>query len=246
MSDLFYVPPVKIRGNTLSFSIRESRHIRTSCRRGVGDILRVTDGMGSILAVEITRSAKIVEGRILERKDAAPESLTIDLAVGMSKRERMSWLVEKGTEIGMNGFFPLITAWSSARRHREEWKTPVDRWRRVAIAALKQSGRYHLPDITSPRPLDQFLKMVRNRRYDQSLLLDRGEKSRPLRELLKERKKRFLVLLGPEGGFTPLELDRIDEEGFVRARLIDRPLRFETAGLSAVALIALHGSQTTT
>jgi 16S rRNA (uracil1498-N3)-methyltransferase len=238
VSDLFFVSPGMVRRGRAVFSRLESRHIRRSCRRGPGDVIRATDGRGSLLAIEIDRADDVVEGRVVERRDVPPGRLTIHVAAGVGKRERMSWLVEKGTEIGMTAFHPLITDWSAARRDRTRWDAPLERWRRVAVAALKQSGRFHLPEIFPPEPLDRFLERARGLGCDRRILLDRGPGSRPFEELLEEKDRRHLVVVGPEGGFTPDEVTRIAGEGFELGRLIDRPLRFETAGVSALALIA--------
>jgi 16S rRNA (uracil1498-N3)-methyltransferase len=237
LPELFYLPPDKIEEKYLIFPDEESRHIQKSCRKGIGDRIRVTDGRGLLMTVAITGSGTTMKGEVLERQLVSPETCSIDLAVGMSKRERMSWLVEKGTELGVTKFFPLVTDWSKSRRHREEWTGHVTRWNRVAISALKQSQRFYLPEINPPSDLADFLQTTCRERYDLKLLLDRGKESSPVRDLLRDEMTCFLVLLGSEGGFNEDEISRISEYGFMKGRLIDRPLRFETAGISSVALI---------
>ncbi len=238
MTELYYVSPDRISGNEVTFTAEESVHILKSRRQGLGDEIRVTDGRGCAMRVRITRERKEVEGEVVESQQLAGNPFILDLAVGMSKKERMSWLIEKGTEIGMTNLFPLITSWSRIRRHREDWRGHIDRWGRVAISALKQSERYFLPGIEVPRILDQFLEEGFSDRYDLKILLDRGKDAVPLESLFETGMSRFLVIVGPEGGFSGEEISRVSNKGFSKARLIDRPLRFETAAISAMALIA--------
>jgi len=238
VTELYYVSPERVFGREVSFSAEESRHILKSRRQGVGDEIRVTDGRGREMVVRITRAGREVRGNIVESRRVSGNRMILDLAVGMSKKERMSWLVEKGTEIGMTNLFPLITSWSRARRHRDDWRGHLDRWSRVAISALKQSDRLFLPGIEAPKPLDLFFEGGPRGEYDLKILLDFGEGSVPLGSLIEPGMRRFLVLVGPEGGLSGEEVSRAEERGFSRARLIDRPLRFETAAISAMALIA--------
>ncbi len=237
MPELFYLPPESIRGESLTFPEEERRHIQKSCRKGEGDTVRVTDGRGHLMTVSISGSGRGMTGKVIERRLVAAEPCTVDLAVGISKRERMSWLVEKGTELGVTNFFPVITDWSRTRRHREGWEGHLERWTRVAISALKQSQRCYLPGIHQPCVLDDFLRDIGAVGYDLKILLDRGRESRPMGEFLRGGMSRFLVLLGPEGGFNEDEISRISGYGFTKGSLVQRPLRFETAGITSVALI---------
>jgi 16S rRNA (uracil1498-N3)-methyltransferase len=237
VNELFYLPPECARGEFVSFSHHESVHITKSCRKVKGDKIRVTDGRGSLMTVRITGAGKRVEGEVTERHRVASEMISVDVGVGISKRERMSWLVEKGTEVGMTSLTPLITSWSVSQRHRDEWEGHTARWKRVAISALKQSHRSYLPEIRSPNTIDQFMDKARAARYDLKILLDHGEGSVPVLNLVKKGMKRFLMMVGPEGGFSESEIARITGEGFLQARLLDRRLRFETAGIAALAII---------
>ncbi len=238
VNELFYLPPESAEGEFVSFSHPESVHISKSCRKVKGDKIRVTDGRGFLMTVRITRAGKSVEGEVIERHRVASERFGVDIGVGMSKRERMSWLVEKGTELGMTSLTPLITSWSVSQRHRDEWEGHAARWKRVAISALKQSRRCYLPEIRFPCTIEQFLVRARTDRYDLTILLDHGEGSVPVLDLLEDGMERFLVVAGPEGGFSEPEVERITGEGLLQARLLDRRLRFETAGVAALAIIA--------
>jgi len=240
VSDLFYVPHGNVIEGRVAFTAGESAHILKSCRKGIGDQIRATDGRGRWMTILVTGTRKAVTGRILDSWMSEPEPYRMDVAAGVSKQERMSWLIEKGTEIGMTTLTPVTTSWSRAQRSREDWEDRLARWRRVSVAALKQSHRPYLPDIRSPLSLERFLDSVRSDPYDLKVLLDRGEGSRSIGSLLEEGMRRFLILLGPEGGFDGSEVSRIVERGFLRARIIDRSLRFETAGIAAMAAIAMR------
>jgi 16S rRNA (uracil1498-N3)-methyltransferase len=238
VSELFYIPPEDLEDGRVTFPYREGVHISRSCRKGVGDRIQVTDGTGTLITVQIREVGDRVRGEVLGVRQIPHPPFQIDLAVGVSSRERMGWLVEKSTELGMTAFIPLITAWSKAKRNRDEWKGHIERWKRVGIAAIKQSGRYFLPQIHTPLPLCQFLDTHQFNSYDLRLLLDPGREGTLVGDLLENEMKRFIVVIGPEGGFNCDEIDRITGKGFLRGRLMGRPLRFETAGISALALIA--------
>jgi len=238
VSDLFYLPSENIRENQVIFSAPESDHINRSCRMGVGDVVHATDGRGSRMAVEIYETGERLKGRVLKLERLSPEPCVIDLAVGISKRDRMSWLVEKGTELGMRSLTPLVTSWSRAQRPRESWESHVERWKRVSVAALKQSQRCFLPEIMPPIDIDDFIVRSGSDDHELRVLLDMREESPPLTSLLERGMTRFLVLLGPEGGFDGSEVCRIEKAGFLRGRLVRRRLRFETAGICAIALLA--------
>ena len=238
MSEIFYVPPEGISGVQVTFPPGEEGHIHRTCRKGVGDRIRITDGRGSRMIVLLREEGKALRGEIVQAQRMPPPAYVLDLAVGVSNRERMSWLVEKGTEIGMTGLIPLITSWSRTQRHRGEWGGHLRRWKRVSISALKQSHRWYLPHIHPPRPLDDFLNGDQMADYDLRVLLDPGREGSPVRVLMKEGMRKFLLVAGPEGGFTEAELGQIIGKNFARGRLIDYPLRFETAGIAALSLVA--------
>jgi len=196
VSDLFYLPSENIRENEVIFSAPESDHINRSCRMGAGDVIHATDGKGSRMAVEIYETGERIRGRVLEFERLIPEPCVIDLAVGMSKRDRMSWLVEKGTELGITSFTPLVTSWSRAQRHRKSWDGHLERWKRVSVAALKQSQRCFLPEIIPPMDIKDFIVQSRSDDHELKVLLDMREESPPLASLPEKRND---AVPGPSG-----------------------------------------------
>jgi len=167
-----------------------------------------------------------------ERAEPVESPLELRLFQGLCRAERMDWLVQKATEIGVSAIHPVRTARSE--RPRAPGKR-LERWRRIAVEAAKQCGRRRLPEIA---PRDDLPTPAQGE--SRPLLLDPGSGSRALGTLLSELSPAPVWLaVGPEGGFTDDETARWSAAGWLRAGIGPRTLRAETAGLVAAALI-LH------
>jgi 16S rRNA (uracil1498-N3)-methyltransferase len=225
---LFYHPHAQ--QDSFFFDKEESGHIVRVLRKQEGDALDVTDGLGSLFECDITianpkRVEVIVQGS--EPQPALPYNLT--LAVAPTKnRDRLEWLVEKATEIGISSIVPVICD------HSERQVQKTDRLKKIAIAAMKQSQRFHLPLIPEAQKLDALLT---DSTHEQKFIAHLAEPKQYLHSALKNEGK-ILVLVGPEGDFSNRELELAAASGFTTVALGDYRLRTETAGLVAVQSIA--------
>jgi 16S rRNA (uracil1498-N3)-methyltransferase len=152
----------------------------------------------------------------------------------------MDFLVEKATEIGVSSIIPIVTQRNLVKvddASRE--KSKIDRWRRVAVAAMKQSLRTVLPEIHEVTPFVQLLPQIKY--YDLCLIASLEKDAKNLRdcEQLKTKPDRVLLIVGPEAGFTDEELSKAKSQGAIPISLGTRRLRTETAGLVFLSL-ALH------
>jgi 16S rRNA (uracil1498-N3)-methyltransferase len=234
----FYTNPEKINKETLTIDGEEARHILSVLRYGPGDEIDVVDGCGGKFHAAITKvSRNSLEARILKRTEMKNEpGCHVALAQAVCRQERMDFLVEKATEIGISSIIPIMTEKGLIKVSAGP---KAERWRRIAIAAMKQSLRTVLPEIRDVIKFDDFQEQFS--RYDLCLIASLDEDSKKLIECKQFRKglKSILLIVGPEAGFTDKELSLAKARGAVPISLGTRRLRTETAGVVFSSLV-LH------
>jgi 16S rRNA (uracil1498-N3)-methyltransferase len=212
-----------------------ANHIVRVLRLRVGDPLTLFDGEGGeydATIEEIHRdvvSLNVREHRAVERE--SPLALT--LAQGISRGERMDWVIQKATELGASRIAPLFTERSVVRLDAQQAQKKLQHWRSIAIAACEQCGRNRIPQIDAPRGLFEFLE--HGAREHSRLLLS------PLASLrvsdVPGLETGAVVLIGPEGGLDDTEQEAALARGFTAVRLGPRVLRTETAAVAALSLL---------
>lgn len=232
----FYLLPKNISGKKCFFLQDESHHIHHVLRKKTGDIITACDGRGTSYQIEITTFINgQIHGKILESRRLLREPVAeITVASSVIKPERFDWLVEKSTEIGVKKIIPVYTDFGV----QSISEAKIDRWKRIAISALKQSGRSLLPDISEPKTFQQILSLISN--YDTRYILHpRQEHADQLKidQPKKPVKSKILILTGPESGFSDSELANALEFGFRPLSLGSRRLRSETAAVVALTII---------
>jgi 16S rRNA (uracil1498-N3)-methyltransferase len=222
-----FVRASDVRDDVVRIGGAERRHLHT-LRLGPGARLVVFDEAGVEREVEITTAgARTVEARVVATRPGARESsLDLVLAPALLKGDKMDLVVEKATELGVRRIAPVTSRHVVGRGARTE------RWRRIALAAAKQSGRTAVPAVDAPVPLSRLLagdwRGVR-------LVAWEDERTTPFTGL-PATAAAAIVVLGPEGGFDDAEVAEARAHGFVTVSLAPRVLRAETAALVAVAL----------
>lgn len=217
-------------------SVEESAHAVRVLRKSAGDIIHVTDGLGWRYRCTLTSaSPKGCAFEVLDKERVANEwPCSITLAVAPTKHaDRMEWLVEKAVEIGVDRIVLLRCS------HSERKIMKVERLRKVALSAMKQSLHCHLPEVTEVIPFAEFLESFG------------GEEQKLMGYCSAECERRLLtdvclpardtvILIGPEGDFSSEEVSSARERGFEPVAFCEARLRTETAalfGLQAVHII---------
>jgi len=237
----FYVKPEDIRRDYFILKDEEFHHAVHVLRLEVGDMVTAVDGMGTEFHGEIrdpetsgrTREVRCAIVKTL-RKPNEP-ILDVTLMQSLLKGDRFEYLVEKAVETGVNKIIPVHTERSVVPAETQK----IHRYRRIAMAAMKQSCRSVLPEITEVMRFQDALKSL-PRSSVKILLQKQGSLpiSRCIDDLRAEKiKKTVIVAVGPEGDFTREEINLALEESFLRVSLGPRRLRSETAGLAAVAAL---------
>ena len=213
-----------------------ANHIARVLRLEPGDALVLFDGRGGEHAArieELKRGAVIVE--VGERSDMGRESpLSLTLAQGVSRGERMDWVMQKATEMGVTRIVPVLTERTVVKLDAKQSQRKLQHWQGIATAACEQSGRTCMPEIAPPVGLHDFLRQDRETRGARLLLSPAGA----LRiGDLKKPDGGMTVLIGPEGGLAEPEQRAALAAGFVAVRLGPRVLRTETAAVAALTLL---------
>lgn len=232
----FFLPSAQIHGARVFLSGREFHHLRHVLRLGIGDTVTLCDEQGrehpgTILLLSPTRA----EICLVVSSHPAPGKFALTLAQGVLKGPKMDLLIEKATEIGVQHIMPFFSAFTVAHLPEERCAERLARWQRIAQSAAKQSGNA-VPLITAPRSFTEVLTTT-PQEFGRLLLYEK-EQTLMLKTFACTHPT-FLslcIVVGPEGGFAPAEVEQARGAGFATVGLGTRTLRAETAGMVAVAL----------
>ncbi len=227
--ELFYAP--SLHGETFCLSPEESKHVVRVMRKKIGDTFFVTNGKGSLFEVRILSDhPKKCRLQVLsEQKEYQKRAARLHIAIAPTKNiNRFEWFLEKSTEIGIDHIIPLLC------EHSERKIIKPERLRKVIIAAAKQSLKAYFPELGEMTPFSQIIRQeFRGKKY---IALCRDEALTPLSKYHNSGED-ALILIGPEGGFSPKEIGEAKEHGFLPVSLGNSRLRTETAGIVACTLL---------
>jgi len=234
----FYVSSDSVKDSKIFVKGEEAHHILDVMRLGKLDKVTAFDGTGVEYVGFIKETARrsliieIVETRTPLDKQAAK----ITLIQAIPKKDKMDYIVEKSTELGVNSIIPVITKRTIPDWDESKKKAQADRWRRITKEASKQCGRTDVPDIRDITDFEGALKYSTD--YDLSLIAALSDRSIKLREAFSGFKGgKLAVAIGPEGDFTKEEIDAAVAMGFKLINLGPRVLKSDTAGLAVLAIL---------
>jgi 16S rRNA (uracil1498-N3)-methyltransferase len=239
----FYCPLPLVSGQVVDLPPTAARHVQV-LRMQPGHTLTLFNGQGGEFSAEVQHmgrsDVRVVVG---EHRDVECEaSVQVHLAVGMPANERMDWLVEKATELGVHRITPLMTERSVVRLTGERAEKKQAHWQAVAASASEQCGRNRVPVIDMPERLDAWLARQTAQTEVVHGVLSLHTSTQPLHALRQDAAvspRSWVLLNGPEGGLTDAEDAAARAKGFVAISLGERVLRAETAALGALALLTL-------
>jgi 16S rRNA (uracil1498-N3)-methyltransferase len=225
---LFYCPQIN---EGLDFlGTEESRHCVKVLRKKTGDVIHLTDGSGKFYEAQLTDlNQKKCTFKILSSTTENKNSFFIHIAIAPTKNsDRIEWFIEKAVEIGVDKISFLKTSFS------ERKSINLERIQKKAVSAMKQSVRARLPEFVGIEKLSIFLN---SNTEDQRFIAHLEGESTPNLRQLAFPGKNYLILIGPEGGFSDEEIVMIKEKQFKVAKIGDYRLRTETAGIVACTIL---------
>mgnify|MGYP000672002829 FL=1 len=223
-------------GANLALTGSAARHLSSALRMSVGQEITLFNGLGGEFSATLTATAKSqVDVSLGDCREIDRESpLKLHLAIAVSRGERMDWIVQKATELGVTEITPLFSERTEVKLNGERLEKKLRHWQQVSISACEQCQRNKLPTINNARTLDQWLsqadgdsdhlKLVLHHRSDKTLAQHQTPKS-------------VCLLVGPEGGLSDTEISRAIDKGFAPLTLGPRVMRTETAPLASISIM---------
>ena len=240
----FYIAPEDWHPDSLGLTGSEAHHCRNVLRLAPGDKVVLFDGRGRELTGEITSvDGGHVELRKLHEARTPPLSCRITLGQAIPKGKNMDLIVQKAVEIGAAEIAPILSDRTVVRLDEESAASKQAKWQTVAIEAAKQCGQNWLPRVQTPQTLAQFFQ--EHRRFDLQLIGSLQSDAVHLKKILAEylaehgaRPASVLMLVGPEGDFTPAELSLARSQGCRPITLGPIVLRVETASIYCLSILS--------
>jgi 16S rRNA (uracil1498-N3)-methyltransferase len=240
----FYLAPEQWNPDALALGGAEAHHGRNVLRLEPGDKVVIFDGCGRELTAEIN-SADSSELRLRKLHEAKtpPLRCQITLAQAIPKGKNMDLIVHKAVEIGAAEIAPILSDRTVVRLDEENAAAKQSKWQTIAIEAAKQCGQNWLPRVQVPQTMAQFFQQ--SRRFDLQLIGSLQSDAVHLKKILaeysaehSERPSSVLMLVGPEGDFTPAELSLARSHGCRPITLGPIILRVETASIYCLSVLS--------
>jgi len=234
----FYIPQIHIENGLLKIEGDEVKHIQKVLRLKAGDEIVLFDGLGKEFEGTIIkegRSSVVVKiERILSSKGDSLFEVT--LAQSLLKGEKMDFLIQKATELGVKEIIPFFSSRSVPLLEKSRRLKRHLRWEKIAVEASKQCGRAVVPKIESLQDYSDMLRAASTNSLRLILWEGDGMRLKEVLERSREKTKIFFVI-GPEGGFSQEEVEKARKAGFVTVTLGRRILRAETASLCLLSIL---------
>ncbi len=229
---LFYNPTLNTSQTEVVFDAIESRHLHKVLRKQTGDAVHVTNGEGYLFNCQLTLATdKKCVANIINHDFKVSHKPKTTLAVAPTKSlDRLEWVLEKITEIGIDVFVPILC------EHSERKLLKTDRLQKIAISAIKQSQQLWMPKIHELTPYASFVKQATGTKFI-AHCEDDTEKNILTSQL--NNAEHYTILIGPEGDFSPKEIALAKTNGFIPVSLGNNRLRTETAALVAICGIRM-------
>lgn len=239
----FFVETDQISEDKIEITGEDVNHIRNVLRLEIGEKIKIGDKENGLNYVcEISDISKdMVVCEILEKLEGESES-NIDLTVfqGLPKADKMELIIQKGTELGVNAFIPVIFKRTVVKFDEKDKLKKLARWQKIAEVAAKQSMRDSIPEIKNIENIKNLCNLISN--YDIVLVAYENESKNKLKNELENLKNsksslKIAVVIGPEGGIENEEVIALKDAGCKIITLGNRILRTETVSLVMAAII---------
>ncbi|MBM4125425.1 MAG: 16S rRNA (uracil(1498)-N(3))-methyltransferase [Nitrospira sp.] len=236
---VFFITADQIQNGTATITGPLCDHLSASLRLRVGETIWLGDEHRQRYLIKTTHlDRRLVTGQIINQlAGPAPTHPAVILGQALLKGERMDWVIQKATELGMAFLLPIVTSHAIVRPKTERHHAQQERWQKIALEASQQSERWEVPEIAAPCDATAFFE-AQSSASCRLILSERSEGlSLATVALPSKLNERVVMAIGPEGGWTQEELDQALTQGFLPVSLGKRILRAETATLAALSVI---------
>ncbi len=217
----------------------DAHHIKNVLRLQPGSDIECVDERGLVHLVEITEVGDLVRGRVYDTQELSQESpLYLTLFQGLAKGDKMDLVIQKAVELGAMEIVPFTSRYTVVKLDSKQAEKRKTRWERIALEAAKQSGRTVIPSIGELcRFKDLISEVVKRKEQGELILVAYEGENRTKMGDFGEKHEKISVLIGPEGGFSAEEIEKLVKIGCHTVSLGPRILRTETAGLVVLCLL---------
>lgn len=225
----------KKNNNIFTLNEDDTYHITKVMRMNINDKIEVIYD-NKLYISKIININDVIEAEIIEEKEDNNElSQEIILVQSLVKEQKMDYILQKNTELGVSKIIPYLSSRSIIKLKPNDYNKKVDRWNKITKEASEQSKRNSIPVVTNPIDLNELIKID----ADIKILCTVNEKSKSLKNVLQNSKKcdRIIIVVGPEGGFTTDEETKLIDNGYISTSLGTSVLRTETASIFVVSSI---------
>lgn len=236
-SPFFYTGDLDASSSIITLNEETSKHVVQVLRMKEGEELNLTDGKGNLLTAEITNAHKrncAVRVKATSHKPQNEKKVSIAISL-VKNASRFEWFLEKATEIGVTEIIPLLCE----RTERQHFR--FDRMNGILVSAMLQSQQTWLPLLHEPTKLDECIRHTEASDGVNKFIahcIDEGRQS--LSNLQIRKFPNHSILIGPEGDFTPNEIELALQHQFIPVTLGETRLRTETAGVAAAVLLCIQ------
>lgn len=234
----FFIDKKQINEDFITITDEDAKHIKNVLRHTIGDEIICSDGEGNNYKTKIENfDNNIVTLKVFEKnKDTTEPKIKITLYQALPKSDKMDLIIQKSVELGVNDIVPVITKRTIVKIDPKSIEKKVTRWNRISLEAAKQSGRGIVPTVDNICKL----KDIKLQDYDLVIIPYENEKDIFIKEVFKSGKHKYekiAVIIGPEGGFDPSEIESLNEPNTQVVSLGKRILRTETASLAVLSML---------
>lgn len=232
----FLIDPTQIQGENIVLTGNEAKHLVKVLRHKVGDTLFLSDGNNQYKAKITDIGFKEATLKILEKHPFVQKAKPPTLAISLLKHDHFELVLQKGVELGVVEFLPFISERTIPHYHESATPKKLERFQKIALEAAKQSGSIAIPKVHALLTWQSLLQNLKD--FSDTLLFwEEEEESHSFHSIFKGiNPSQLLLIVGPEGGFTELEVRQAEKAGAKRARLGKQILRSETAALATITL----------
>lgn len=222
------------KNKNLELEDSDYHHIKNVMRMKTGDIIRVVyDDVTYDCRLTNVSNKSLFE--VISKSIKENDNLIIDVAFSLIKEQKLNYLLQKTTELGVSKLIPLNTKRSIVKIEKKKEESKIERWKKICKEASEQSFRTFVPEISFVLTLQELIKQD----YELKLFCSLNKNTENIKKVLQKNKKcvKILLVVGPEGGFDSIEEEYLLENGFISVSLGKNVLRSETAPVVALSMI---------